>query len=69
MPDEKQPCTGNCDGENEGELFTFVPGVTAHLCAADQGQVMADVIADLKSYGFEAAEDADELYDEIKGIG
>lgn len=64
-----KPCTGNCDGENEGVEFEFAPGVKAHLCAADQGQVMADVIAALKSYGFTAEEEADEAYDELKGIG
>lgn len=67
--DQSTTCTGNCEGEHPGVVFEFVPGVKAVLCEIDQGQAMADIIAELKSYGFSADMDADDRYDTLKNIG
>lgn len=47
-------------------VVTPYPGVSAKLCTSCKGQCEADEIANLKAYGFKAAPDAAERFDEIK---
>jgi len=64
-----EKCVGEKDCADDPQDVELAPGVETKLCKTHIGMFEADLIVVAKSYGFKANEDADERYDELKGIG
>lgn len=47
----------------------LIEGVSAEMDIEEEGLFWSDLMVVLKSYGFAAEEDADDRYDDLKGIG